>query len=255
MTSPIEPSSTVVPAAGMGSTAEPSVVVRAHSPPLLAVIAALVWLVPLLLLAVAAWQTWRMQIDESDSELQNVLTILAEQTEQVFRGHTMALEWVDRRTAGWTWDEIERSAELHDFLSGLDRGSAHFDSVFLADRDGCIRMLNRHFPLGGAPKHVGDRDYFVAARDGAADAIVVGRLEPGRWSRGLSFRVARRRSSPDGSFDGVIAVRLSARYFEQFFGKIIGGTKGVIAIARADGVILARNATVPPGVPGQKDEF
>jgi len=255
MTSPIEPSSTVVPAAGLGSTAEPTVVVRAHSPPLLALIAALVWLVPLLLLAVAAWQTWRMEIDESDSELQNVLTILAEQTEQVFKSHTVALEWVDRRTAGWTWDEIERSAELHDFLRTLDKGSDYIDSLFLADRDGRIRMLDRRFPLGGAPKYVGDRDYFVAARDGTADGLFVGRLEPGRWSRGLSFRVARRRSSHDGSFDGVIAIRLSARYFEEFFGKIIGGTKGAIAIARADGVILARNATVPPGVPGQKDEF
>jgi len=116
-------------------------------------------------------------------------------------------------------------------------------------------MLNRHFPLGGAPKHVGDRDYFVAARDGAADAIVVGRLEPGRWSRGLSFRVARRRSSPDGSFDGVIAVRLSAGYFEEFFGKIIGNARGAIAVFRADGAILARNATVPQSAPGQEDEL
>src|SRR5262249_61936231 len=100
MASAIDPSTTVIPAAGSSAPAEHNVVVRAHSPKLLAVIAALVWLVPLLLLAVAAWQTWRMQIDESNSELQNVLTVLAEQTEQGFRGHTVALQRVDQRAAG-----------------------------------------------------------------------------------------------------------------------------------------------------------
>jgi len=222
-----------------------NVVVRVRSPRLLASITALVWLIPLLLLAIAAWQTWRMAIDETDSEIQNVLTVLAEQTEQVFQSHTVALEWIDKRTKGWTWDDIERSVELHDFITTLDRSSDYFNSAFLADRDGRIRMSERHFPSEGPPRHVDDRDYFIAAKNGTSDTIQVGRLVPGRSSGRLAFRVARRRSSADGSFDGIIVVGLTPKYFEEFFGKIIKEPAGAITISRADGMILARNPAVP----------
>jgi two-component system, NtrC family, sensor kinase len=160
-----------------------------------------------------------MAIDEAGSKVQNVLTILAEQTEQVFQSHTVAVEWIDKRTKGWTWDDIGRSAELHDFITALDKSSDYFDSVFLADRDGLVRMSERRFPLEGPRRFVGDREYFIAAKDGTSNTIHIGRLEPGRSSGQLAFRVSRRRSSADGSFDGIIAVALAPKYFEEFFGK------------------------------------
>jgi signal transduction histidine kinase len=249
MSTQIESSSTAIPTAGSAAAGDDNVVVRAHSPRLLASITGLVWLVPLLLLAVAAWQTWRMAIEETDSEVQNVLTVLAEQTEQVFQSHTVALEWIDKRTKGWTWDDIEHSAELYDFITSLEKSSDYIDSVFLADRDGRIRMLERHFPLGNSPRFVGDRDYFIAAKDGTSDAIYVGRLEPAKPKGELAFRVARRRSSADGGFDGILVVRLSAKYFEDFFAKIIKTTTSAITIARVDGGILARSPAVPHGTP------
>src|SRR5258707_1252286 len=147
MSTQIESPPTAIPTAGLVAPGDDSVVVRAHSPRILASITALVWLVPLLLLAIAAWQSWRSEIEETDSEIQNVLTVLAEQTEQVFQGQTVLLEWIDRRTKGWTWDDIERSAELHDFITGLDKGSDYIDSVFLVDGDGRVRMTERRFPM------------------------------------------------------------------------------------------------------------
>jgi signal transduction histidine kinase len=245
MTTQIESPSTAIPAVGLVAEGDDNVVVRAHSPRLLTSITALVWLIPLLLLAIAAWQTWRMAIDEAGSKVQNVLTILAEQTEQVFQSHTVALEWIDKRTKGWTWDDIERSAELHDFITALDKSSDYFNSVFLADGDGRIRMSERSFPSKGPPRYVDDRDYFIAAKNGTSDTIYVGRLVPGRSSGRLAFRVARRRSSADGSFDGIIVVGLTPKYFEEFFGKIIKEPAGAITISRADGMILARNPPVP----------
>jgi|HubBroStandDraft_3_1064219.scaffolds.fasta_scaffold25010_1 signal transduction histidine kinase len=247
MAAQIEPSSTAIPTAGLVAAGDDKVVARSRSPRLLASITALVWLIPLLLLMVAAWQAWHIEIAETDDEIQNVLTVLAEQTEQVFQSHAVALEWIDKRTKGWTWDDIEHSAELHDFITGLDKGSDYIDSVFLADRDGRIRMVERRFPLGNSPGFVGDRDYFVAAKDGTPDAIYFGRLEPGRSGGQLTFRVARRRSSADGGFEGIVAVRLTPKYFEEFFGKIIKNTASAITITRADGMILARNPAVPRG--------
>jgi signal transduction histidine kinase len=248
MSTQIESPPTTIPTAGL-IAGDGNVVVRAHSPRILASITALVWLVPLLLLAIAAWQNWRTEIEETDNEIQNVLTVLAEQTEQVFQGQTVLLEWIDRRTKGWTWDDIERSAELHDFITGLDKGSDYIDSVFLVDGDGRVRMTEHRFPMRSSLKYAGDREYFVGAKNGTPDAIHVGRLEQGRWSGQLAFRVARRRSSADGSFDGIIAARLSPKYFEDFFAKIIKTTAGAITISRSDGVVLARTPAIPRGAP------
>jgi signal transduction histidine kinase len=244
MTTQAEAPSTATPSAGLVAAVEGDFVVRVRSPRLLAWITALVWLIPVLLLAVAAWQTWRLEIDEAGSDVQNVLTVLTEQTEQVLQGHTMALEWIDKQVKGWTWDDIERSAELHDFITILEKNSDYFDSVFLADRDGRVRMTEHHFPSERALNaSVGDRDYFIGAKGGTSD-INVGRPALGKLSGRLVFRVARRRSSDDGSFDGIIAVGLAPKYLEEFFGKIIKNTASAITISRADGTILARNPTV-----------
>ena len=255
MTTQIEPSSTAIPTAGLVAAGDDNVVARARSPRLLASITALVWLIPLLLLMVAAWQTWRMQIEETDSEVQNVLTILAEQTEQVFQSQTVALQWIDKRTKGWTWDDLEHSAELHDFITGVEKGSDYIDSIFLADGDGRIRMSEQRFPLSNSLKFVGDREYFIAAKNGTSGTIHVGRLEQGRWSGQLAFRVALRRASADGSFDGILAVRLSPKYFEEFFGKLIKNTASAITISRADGLVLARNPAVVHSTPKPDGEL
>jgi signal transduction histidine kinase len=255
MTTQNEPSSTAVPTAGLVAAGDDLVVVRVRSRRLLASITALVWLVPLLLLAIAAWQTWHMEIDDAGSEVQNVLTILAEQTEQVFQSQTVALQWIDKRTKGWTWDDIEHSAELHDFITGVEKGSDYIDSIFLADGDGRIRMSEQRFPLSNSLKFVGDREYFIAAKNGTSGTIHVGRLEQGRWSGQLAFRVALRRSSADGSFDGILAVRLSPKYFEEFFGKLIKNTASAITISRADGLVLARNPAVVHSTPKPDSEL
>jgi signal transduction histidine kinase len=238
-----------IPKSGAPAAVDGEVVLRHRSPRILASVTALVWLIPLLLLEVAAWQTWRVEIEEAGSDVQNVLTILTEQAEQVFQGQAMALDWIDRHVKGWTWNDIEHSAELHDFITVVDKSSDYVDTVFLADGDGRVRITEHHFPFEGSLNtSVADRDYFIAAKDGTSD-MYVGRPALGKLSGRLVVRVARRRSSADGSFDGLITVGLAPKYFEDFFGKIIKNTASAITISRADGVILARNPEVPHATP------
>jgi signal transduction histidine kinase len=249
MSTQAEPSSTAIPSAGLVAAGDGDVVVRARSPHLLASITALVWLLPVLFLAVVAWQTWRMEIDEAGGDVQNVLTLLTEQSEQVFQAQTMALDWIDQHVKGWTWDDIEHSADLHDFITVVEKSSDYIDSIFLADGDGRVRLTEHHFPSERSLNvSVSDRDYFIAAKD-ATSVIYVGRPVLGKLSGRLVFRVARRRSSVDGGFDGIIAVGLAPKYFEEFFAKLIKNTASAISISRDDGVILARNPIVPHATP------
>jgi signal transduction histidine kinase len=253
MTIQSEPS-LAIPKSGAPAAVDGEIVLRHRSPRLLSLVTALVWLVPLLLLEVAAWQTWRLEIDDAGSDVKNVLTVLTEQAEQVLQAQAMALSWIDQHVKGWTWDEIEHSAELHDFVTVVDKSSDYLDSVFLADGDGRLRMSEHYFPSERSLNlSVNDRDYFIAARDGTSD-IYVGRPALGKVSGRLAFRVARRRSSTDGSFDGIIAVGLAVKKFEELFGKIIANTASAITISRADGVILARNPNVPHATPKPDDE-
>src|SRR5258708_19250382 len=253
MTIQYEPS-LEIPKSGAPAAVDGEIVLRHRSPRLLALVTALVWLIPLLLLEVAAWETWRMEIDDAGSDVQNVLTVLTEQAEQVFQAQAMALSWIDQHVKGWTWDDIEHSAELHDFITVVDKSSDYIESVFLADGDGRVRMTEHHFRSERSLNvSAADRDYFIAAKDGTSD-IYVGRPALGKLRARLVFRVARRRSSADGSFDGIIAVGLTPKYFEEFFGKIIKNTASAITISRADGVILARNPNVPHATPKPDDE-
>src|SRR5664279_3830691 len=56
----------------------------------LRIVAAVSWLVPLLLLGVIAWQTWKLEIEEVDSRVTSTLTILVEETQKVFENQEMA---------------------------------------------------------------------------------------------------------------------------------------------------------------------
>src|SRR5258708_21359692 len=116
MTIQSEPS-LAIPKSGAPAAVDGEIVLRHRSPRLLALVTALVWLVPLLLLEVAAWQTWRMEIDDAGSDVQNVLTVLTEQAEQVFQAQAMALSWIDPHGRGGTGEEMGPSAELHTFTT------------------------------------------------------------------------------------------------------------------------------------------
>lgn len=63
----------------------------------LRLVAALSWLVPLLLLAVAGWQIWQQELDIAEARARSALRVLAEEAEKVFEAQEMALDWIDDR--------------------------------------------------------------------------------------------------------------------------------------------------------------
>jgi signal transduction histidine kinase len=134
-------------------------------------------------------------------------------------------------------------------IAGLDKGSDYVESIFFADANGRVRMSERYFLMVNGPRNVGDRDYFIGAKNDTPNTLHIGESEQGRRSDESAFHVALRRSSPDGSFDGVIAARLSAKYFEDLFSKIINTTEGAITIFRDDGSILARIPAITRDTP------
>jgi len=219
---------------------------QVRSTRLLASLAALGWLVPLLLLVLAAWQNWRILIVEEDNEIRSVLTVLAEQTEQVFKGQSVLLRLIDKQTKDWTWERIENSEKLREFIEGLDEESDYVDSILLVDARGNVRLSQHRAPMEASARLV-DRDLFAAAKNGTPNDMYIGSLAQDTWDGQIAFYVARSRFSPDGHFSGIIAARLSPNYFEDLFAKVIKTTPGAITISRTDGQLLARAPAVAIG--------
>jgi hypothetical protein len=76
--------------------------------------------VPLLLLAIAASQNFRLVQGQAEERVMIEAGELHEHALDALKTYAIVLAWIDARTRGRDWDRIEHDEELHRFLSDLD---------------------------------------------------------------------------------------------------------------------------------------
>jgi two-component system, NtrC family, sensor kinase len=201
----------------------------------------LIWLivasliVPPAFFGLVAYQTRLAVFSVADQEISGTVRLLREHAQKVLDTDELAIEQVDRLTTGMSWGEIAHSETLHRELKRLDDQLPQIRGIFLIAPDGTVASSSRAFPASHG--NALDRDFFPAIRDGYAGTFI-SKIYPGRTSGQLQFNVARRRTSRDGRFDGVVDISDSPAYFEEAYQKIGDRTASVV-LARADGEILA----------------
>jgi diguanylate cyclase (GGDEF)-like protein len=90
-----------------------------------------------------------------------------------------------------------------------------------------------------------DRDYFIAHRRSANVGLYVSSVYLARSRPGAkSIAMTRRMNRADGSFGGVAVVAVDVEYFAQLLAKLDVGPKGITAIVRTDGTLVARNPPI-----------
>jgi diguanylate cyclase (GGDEF)-like protein len=117
-----------------------------------------------------------------------------------------------------------------------EKGLLPPDLIFtesVADRDGNVVDTTDV----DAAKNLSDADYFVAQRGGDRFFISVPMHVPGG---GALLLFSRRLNTPDGSFDGIVAIAADASYFTSGYDAAKLGHQGVLGIAGTDGVVRAR---------------
>jgi two-component system NtrC family sensor kinase len=134
-----------------------------------------------------------------------------------------------------SWDEIARSTTLHQQLTQLDDELDQVQGIYLAAPDGLVVNSSNFFPT--QPISASDRAYFIVLRDGYLGTFISKPFR-GRTTGAEQFVVARRRSSPDGTFNGVIVVADTPEYFEKAYRRI-GDEGASVVLARDDGEELA----------------
>ncbi|MGG5821215.1 ATP-binding protein [Falsiroseomonas sp. HW251] len=209
--------------------------------PLVLVLASL--LVPALLFAAAAWQNRIDVMREGADSIVRTTLILQEHARKVFETQELALARVDDRVRDLTWDQIA-APETSAFLAHLREPYEQAVSIWVADRDGVVRAGSQ--PWDPAVT-IADREFFRLHAAGDPGPLVSDAYR-GRITAVASFALSRRRSTPDGRFDGTIHVALSPDYFSRFFAEAAPPVRHAAALTRADGAVLARD---PPNGPAR----
>ncbi|HYD99541.1 MAG TPA: ATP-binding protein [Alphaproteobacteria bacterium] len=205
-------------------------------------------LVPALLFIAAALEDRAEVLRNAESRVESVAGLLREHAQKVFETHDLVLRQLDSRIAGLGWDEIESSILLHTELADVSNRLEQVDVVSLVDGAGRLRNSSRGFPANRVD--LSDREYFQAQRGGATGTVV---SEPyiGRNTSKPQFNISRRRTTPDGSFDGILLASVTPEYFQRFYSNIAPGLNYSAGLVRADGIFLVRDAAAPPVASGQ----
>ncbi|WP_448190689.1 response regulator [Azospirillum sp. sgz301742] len=202
------------------------------------------FMVPLLLLAVVAWRDYGTGFANAERHVERTNSVVYEHTLRLFETYAFVLDEIDQRIAGLSWDEVTASPEIHRYLKRIEVAFPQVGSLWLSDGTGTGKASSVVYPI--PPNSISDRDYFAALRDG--DSRYISAAYPGRTTGKPAFNVARRRSTPDGRFDGSILASVYVTEFVDFFSQVVATPGDAVSLVRADGTILARFPEGPSGV-------
>ncbi|MBP2312596.1 hybrid sensor histidine kinase/response regulator [Azospirillum soli] len=192
--------------------------------------------VPLTLLLVASLRDYRETFLEGERHARRTVQLLHEQAARSFATHQFILDELDDRLRDLTWDDIARSETVHRMLKRVDEAFDSVDSIWLTAPDGHSVNSSVIFPLPDIS--VADRDYFKAVRE--RDALFVSEAYEGRITHVPAFNLARRRTAPDGRFDGAITLSVHIDAHAAAFARALSASGDVAGLIRADGTILVR---------------
>jgi two-component system NtrC family sensor kinase len=196
---------------------------------------------PAALYAYASWVSYRDTHAAADERIERSLDVQQEQALKVFQTIDRTFAEVDEVVRGMS-DEQIRAAQttLHPRLERIAGVMPELQAIVLIDRNG-LPMASSALPSVKTDGNFSDRDYFKAQVQSDAGTYVSEVRTPNLPDVGNDFfDLSHRLESPDGSFNGVIAVAVKPKYFEDFY-TLIGKAPGTFfALVRTDGVYLAR---------------
>ena len=201
-------------------------------------------LVPVIGIGLVIWQDRNAVLRAAERHVEQSVDILHEHTLKVFEIHDLVLDKIAMRTDGLDWATISGSPAIAEFLASAIAHIRHVSSIWLIDRDGKVR-LSSNPSQDTAGVTVENREYFLAERDNPAPTFI-SKPYMGRLSPKALFGVARRRSTENGAFDGVIRISVPVEYFERLFVSFEPDERHRIVLVRADGEVLASDPP-PPG--------
>ena len=201
---------------------------------------------PAALYAYASWVSYRDTHAAADERIDRLLDVQQEQALRVFQTIDRTFAEVDEVVRGMS-DEQIRAAQvtLHPRLERIAGVMPELQAIVLIGRDGAP-LASSVLTSVKTDVNFSDRDYFRAQIDKDSGTYVSEVRTPNLAIVGDDFfDLSHRLESPDGTFNGVIAVAVKPKYFEDFY-TLIGKSPGsFFALVRSDGLYLARYPVSP----------
>jgi two-component system NtrC family sensor kinase len=200
--------------------------------------------VPVALFVIVSWVNYRSAFAEAERDIIRTAEVAREHAASVFDSQKLVAQRVDDVLVDMDDDAIRRDeSALHTTFRRMIAGLPQVQSFLVLDNTGHALVATGADPVDGAIDY-GDRDYFVALRDGKARTFI-SQVQVSRVDGQLFFGVAHRREAPDGGFDGVVAIAVAPSLFQTFWKAVVGEEGGddsgrTVTLVKADGQILAR---------------
>jgi two-component system NtrC family sensor kinase len=195
---------------------------------------------PAALFVYASWLGYQNNQVIADRQIDRTRDVVTEHALKVFESVERSIAEINEVVRDMPDHRIAANEEnLHNRFKRLADSSNQIKSVWIFDRYGRALVNSLTYP---APTiDFSDRDYFKAHIDRDIGVYVGEVLRPRPPYGGAPFfGVSRRRSSPDGSFNGVIQASILPEYFSGFYAKISREAGNYASLIRDDGLILAR---------------
>ncbi len=194
---------------------------------------------PLAVLIAAAWYTRQATLTQAQISAERTVATLAEHALKVFETQRLVLNQAEEHVQGLNWDQIRGASWLQGYLAWSIKDVPQIDSLWLIAPSGHLAAAsipNRVDPLSRA-----DREYFVAAQNGAE--WFIGRPHLGRITNLPVVDIVQRRSAADGHFDGLVLATLDPAYFVNYWRSIAPPEAYRIALYRQDGILVVTTDT------------
>jgi len=187
-----------------------------------------------LFVGAAAWNRFEV-VRTEERNVRRTVRILNEHALKVFDTVDLVMDHVQDRTSNMNPDEIA-APQMSAFLGKMKEPLPQAVSIWVTDREGRILAGSQAW---NPDVRINEREWFTAQEERDVGNYVSATFE-GKATKAISFAVSRRRTTPDGHFDGIIHVALNPVYFERFFADVSPRIGNVAALFRSDGAILAR---------------
>ncbi|OKO79777.1 diguanylate cyclase [Bradyrhizobium sp. NAS96.2] len=202
--------------------------------------AAFVALACVAIIALSCWREWssrQLELKNAETDMANLARSLTQHAEDTFELTDTVLNVLVNQF------ELEGTgpaavAKVQAFLARR-RAVNRIHGVFVYDETG--RWLATSEPVTFTNLNNSDREYFQHHRASAERGTYIGRPVKSRSGGQWIITASRRFNHPDGSFAGVALTTIDVGYFLQFYHGFDIGPNGSIALATADGTILARS--------------
>jgi len=218
--------------------------------PLTVWLRAVLWgafLIPATVFVVIAWWGFDRAQREADATAARASDLLYRHAQRTFTIASDIASRADLTALESDETNLKHEAIIQQRLSDMTAGLPAVVNLNLFDSRGQLVSRSDQFPVtnrGSIEDRTYFRDQFVAGRGIGISEVVIGRQS------GLELiNVVLRRSSPDGSFKGIVTVALSPDYFRDYYRSLGSADENLASftLIHTDGEILARWPKPPDG--------